>query len=87
MSFPTSVNSLITDADTQVNVKVLGEAPAVAMAKVCQAAGQSLSYAMQNAISAQNNMAISSEAATTTCVAIILGADLSEPQNSQGGGA
>ncbi|MCE1185372.1 MAG: RebB family R body protein, partial [Rhodocyclales bacterium] len=31
MSFPTTVNDQITDAVTQANVKVLAEAPAMAM--------------------------------------------------------
>ena len=31
MAYPTSVNSQITDAITQVNVKALGDAPAIAM--------------------------------------------------------
>lgn len=31
MAFPTGVNDTITDAVTQANVKVLGDAPAVAM--------------------------------------------------------
>lgn len=31
MAYPTAVNSQITDAVTQANVKVIGEAPAMAM--------------------------------------------------------
>ncbi len=50
------VNSQITDAVTQTNVKVLGDAPAQSMALVYQTMAHSLSLAMQNAVSAQNGM-------------------------------
>jgi Killing trait len=36
MAFPTSVNDQITDAVTQTNVKVLGDAPAVGMGMLYQ---------------------------------------------------
>ncbi|HHN3531815.1 TPA: RebB family R body protein, partial [Pseudomonas aeruginosa] len=34
MSFPTAVNDQITDAVTQSNVKVVGEAPAMALGTI-----------------------------------------------------
>lgn len=37
MAFPTAVNGQITDAVTQANVKVIGEAPAMAMGNLYQA--------------------------------------------------
>lgn len=36
MAFPTAVNGQITDAVTQANVKVIGEAPAMAMGNLYQ---------------------------------------------------
>ncbi|NEO33556.1 MAG: RebB like protein [Symploca sp. SIO3C6] len=50
------VNSQITDAVTQANVKVLGDAPAQSMGMVYQTMAHSLSLSMQNAVSAQNGM-------------------------------
>lgn len=75
MAFPTSVNSQITDAVTQTNVKVLGDAPAMAMGSLYQSLANSLSLAAQNAVSAQQNMNEISMATTTACVAAILGND------------
>ncbi len=49
MSFPTALNSQITDAVTQSNVKVLGDAPAVAMGNLFQATAQALANAAHNA--------------------------------------
>lgn len=73
MAFPTSVNSQITDAVTQVNVKVLGDAPAMALGMLYQAIATSLSLAAQNAVSAQQHMQTISSATTAACVAAILG--------------
>ena len=52
----TVVNSQITDAVTQTNVKVLAEAPAQSMAMVYQTMAHSLSLSMQNAVSSQSAM-------------------------------
>ena len=53
MAFPTAVNSQITDAVTQTNVKVLGDAPAMAMGNLYQATAQALANAAHNATTAQ----------------------------------
>ncbi|GBF82099.1 RebB family R body protein [Aphanothece sacrum] len=50
------VNAQITDAITQTNVKVLGEAPAQSMGMVYQTMAHSLSLSMQNAVTAQTGM-------------------------------
>ncbi|MCX8508032.1 MAG: RebB family R body protein [Rhodobacteraceae bacterium] len=50
------VNTQITDAVTQTNVKVLGEAPAQAMATLYQIAAQAAGIAISNANSNQANM-------------------------------
>ena len=52
----TVVNSKITDAITQTNVKVLAEAPAQSMAMVYQTMAHSISLSMQNSVSSQSAM-------------------------------
>jgi len=56
MADTTPVNSQITDAVTQTNVKVLGDAPAQAMATLYQTMAHSLSLSMQNSIQAQGGL-------------------------------
>ena len=73
MAFPTAVNSQITDAVTQANVKVLGDAPAMAMANLYQATAQALANAAHNAAFAQQQNNIMAQAATTMGVAVLLG--------------
>jgi hypothetical protein len=46
------VNPQITDAVTQTNVKILGDAPGMAMASLYQATGQALGNAAHNATAA-----------------------------------
>ena len=59
------VNPQISDSVTQVNTKVLGDAPAQAMGTLYQTAGASAGIALQNAVHAQNNQnAINNAAAT-----------------------
>ncbi len=75
MAFPTSVNSQITDAVTQANLKVLGDAPAVAIGNLYQATAQALSNAAHNATMAQQQTNITAQAATTQGVATLLALD------------
>lgn len=75
MAFPTSVNSQITDSVTQANVKVLGDAPAIAMGNLFQATSQALSNAAHNATSAQQQTAVTAQAATTMGVATLYAID------------
>ena len=65
MAYPTSVNDQITDSVTQSNVKVLGEAPAMAMGSLYQAMAHSMGILFENAVSAQQQGFVVSEAATT----------------------
>ena len=65
MAFPTPINNQITDAVTQANVKVLGDAPALALGNLYQATAQALANAAHNATSAQQQAAIATQAATT----------------------
>lgn len=78
MAEPTTVNGQITDAVTQSNTKVIGEAPAMAMATLYQSTAQALGMAAQNAVYAQQQMAVSVQAATTmgaTHIYSLTGAD------------
>jgi hypothetical protein len=65
MADPTALNGQITDAVTQANVKVLGDAPAQALGTVYQTAAQVVSLAMQNATAAQQQLNTVSQAVTT----------------------
>lgn len=71
-----TVNSQITDAVTQANVKVLGEAPALAMGSIYQSLGHSTGLAFQNAVSAQQQLNTLSQAATAQGVMQIYSVDV-----------
>ena len=75
MAFPTAVNSQITDAVTQANVKVLGDAPAMAMGNLYQATAQALGNSAHNATSSQQQTMVTAEAATTMGVATLYSID------------
>nr|WP_294858556.1 RebB family R body protein [uncultured Fluviicola sp.] len=70
-----TVNPQITDAVTQTNVKVIAEAPAMAMGAIYQAMAQSMGILMENAVTAQQNMNIIGQATTTQGVALIYSVD------------
>lgn len=72
MADNTPVNSQITDAVTQTNVKVLGEAPAQAMAALYQTMAHSISLSMQNAMQAQGGLQQIGNAITSTACKQIL---------------
>ena len=71
------VNQQITDAVTQANVKVLADAPAMAMGSLFQATGQALGNAAHNATTAQQNANTVLQAATTQGVTLLYGIDTS----------
>jgi len=75
MAFPTSVNDQITDSVTQANVKVLGDAPAMSMGNLMQATSQALANAAHNATSAQQQTAVTAQAATTMGVTTLFAID------------
>jgi len=75
MAFPTSVNDQITDSVTQANVKVLGDAPAIALGNLYQATAQALANAAHNATSAQQQATITMQAATTMGVTTLYSID------------
>lgn len=72
MAFPTSINSQITDSITQVNTKVLGDAPAVAMGNLFVATSQALSNAAHNATNNQQQSYVTMQASTTQAVSTLL---------------
>ncbi len=59
------VNNQITDAVTQANVKVVGEAPAVAIGNLYQTMAHSTGITLENAISAHQQQNALAQAATT----------------------
>jgi hypothetical protein len=75
MTFPTSVNDQITDAVTQSNVKVVGEAPAMAMGSIYQTMAHSTGILFQNAVSAQQQQNTLAQAATNQGVMQIYSVD------------
>lgn len=75
MAFPTAVNSQITDSVSQVNTKVLGDAPALAMGNLFVATGQALSNAAHNATNNQQQSYVTMQASTTQSVATMLSVD------------
>lgn len=70
-----TVNSQITDSVTQSNVKVLADAPAMAMGSLYQTMAHSLGILMENAVAAQQNMNVIAQAATTQGVNMIYSVD------------
>jgi hypothetical protein len=73
MAEPTPVNGMITDAVTQANVSVLGDAPAMAMGSLYQSMTHSIGLAFENAVSAQQQANIAALAATTQGVMQLYG--------------
>jgi hypothetical protein len=69
------VNPQVTDAVTQANVKILGDAPAMALANLYQATGQALALTAHNATTAQQNANTVLQATTTQGVALLYGID------------
>ena len=75
MAIPTPVNGQITDAVTQANVKVLGDAPAMAMGAIYQSLAHSTGILYENAASSQQQLAIAAQAATNQGVIQIYSVD------------
>lgn len=75
MAYPTAVNNQITDAVTQTNVKVPGDAPAMAMGQLFEATAQALSNAAHNATNAQQQANATEQASTTQGVSTLLTID------------
>lgn len=75
MAFPTAVNDQITDAVTQSNIKVIGEAPAFAMGSIYQSMAHSTGILYQNAVAAQQQQNALAQAAANQGVMQIYSID------------
>ncbi|MDQ2106212.1 RebB family R body protein [Azospirillum isscasi] len=75
MAFPTALNNQITDSVSQVNTKVLGDAPAVAMGNLFVATSQALSNAAHNATNNQQQSYVVMQAATTQGLSTLYSVD------------
>ncbi len=75
MAIPTPVNGQITDSVTQANVKVVADAPAMAMGAIYQSLAHSTGILYENAASAQQQLAIAAQAATNQGVIQIYSVD------------
>jgi hypothetical protein len=75
MAFPTAVNDQVTDAVTQSNVKVVAEAPAMAMGSIYQSLAHSTGILFQNAVAAQQQQNTLSLAAANQGVMQIYSVD------------
>ncbi|WP_333681813.1 RebB family R body protein [Dyella sp.] len=73
MAFPTAVNSQITDAVTQSNVKVIGEAPAIALGSLYQSLAHAAGIAAESLVTQQQNANSLSQALLTRCVQSLVG--------------
>ncbi|WP_080964003.1 RebB family R body protein [Chromobacterium subtsugae] len=79
MALSTAVNSQITDAVTQANVKVVGDALAMAMGDLYQSIAHSAGILYENAASSQQPLAIAGQAASNQGVIQIYSVDAGEP--------
>ncbi|MFM9384039.1 RebB family R body protein [Pseudomonas sp. UV AK001] len=70
-----TVNEQITDAVTQTNVRVVAEAPAMAMGSVYQSMAHSTGILFENAVSAQQQQNTLAQAATNQGVMQIYSVD------------
>ena len=70
-----SVHPQVTDAVTQVNVNVVGEAPAMAMGSLYQTMAHSTGLMFENSVSNQNLQNMTAHAATTQGVMQIYSVD------------
>lgn len=73
--YPTSVNDQITDSVSQLNTKVLGDAPAIAMGNLFIATSQALANAAHNATSSQQQSNVTAQAAVTQGVSTLYSMD------------
>jgi hypothetical protein len=72
MAHPTHVNGQISDSISQVDIRVLGDASAMASGNVFIATSQALSNTAHNATTGQQQTNLTSQAATTTGVNTLL---------------
>jgi Killing trait len=73
--YPSAVNDQVSDAVTQSNVKVVGEAPAMAMGSIYQSLAHSMGILFQNAVAAQQQQNTLAQAATNMGVVQLYSVD------------
>jgi hypothetical protein len=71
MAFPTAVNGQITDAVTQSDVKVVGDAPELSLGHLYQTMAHSTGLAFQNAVTAQQQLNMAAQEATVQGVSLL----------------
>jgi hypothetical protein len=76
----------ISDSVTQVNTKVLGDAPAMAIGNLFIATSQALSNAAHNATNNQQQTSVTAQAATTQAVVTMLSLDTAATGAATGAG-
>ncbi|MGK7941421.1 MAG: RebB family R body protein [Crocosphaera sp.] len=86
MSEPTvsGVSPKITDAVTQANVKVVAEAPAMALSNLYQTVSQSLSLSAQNSVTTQQQSNIVHQTTTTQGVSLLYSIDTASTGSATG---
>lgn len=84
MTDSTTVNEQITDSVTQANVKVLGNAPAVAMGNLYQATALALANAAHNATNAQQQAWVSAQAASVMGVSMLYSIGTAAAETKEG---
>ena len=67
-----TVSPQVADAVTTTNVKVIGEAPAMAVGSLYQTISNSVAMAAANAVFAQQQANINHQAVTAMCVKLLL---------------
>jgi len=68
MAIPTAVNGQITDAVTQANLTVIGNAPALTAMAMLNSQAQASGLAMLNAVNAQQQLNVSAQTATMLAI-------------------
>lgn len=79
MADNTAVNSQITDAVTQTNVKIPGDDPAILIASVYETMAHCLGLLKQNAVSFQQNMNMIGQATSSRGVMLIYSGEAVDP--------
>ncbi|WP_024302560.1 RebB family R body protein [Pseudogulbenkiania sp. MAI-1] len=83
MAFPTPLNGQITDAVTQSNVKVIGEAPAMAAGTIYQSLAHSEGILMESAVESQQELSSEGEEVASQMVDSIYDADGGVPEQDE----
>ncbi len=73
MADSSGVNPQVTDAITTTNVKVLGEAPAMAIGSLYQTIGNSYAMSAANSVYAQQQANVTHQTSTTVAVTKLIG--------------